>query len=356
MSQIYTYNHGFALESGDELTSLTIGYDTFGQLNKEHSNVIWVCHALTANSDVSEWWSGVFGKGKALDPSKNFIVCANIIGSPYGSTNPLSVDPATGTPYYDGFPMVTVRDMVKAHILLRKHLKIERIHTLIGGSLGGQQALEWAIKEPELIDRLLVLATNARHSPWGIAFNETQRMAIQADPTYGDASPNAGKDGLAAARAIAMLSYRHYDTYEATQSDLNRPTIDFRASSYQQYQGKKLADRFNGYSYVRLSQAMDSHDVGKGRDTLESALRTIRSRTLAIGISNDILFPPNEQRFIASHIPDADYLEINSIYGHDGFLTETTQLDTIMRDFINENDYHFRPTILKRRKTHELNL
>lgn len=355
MSQTYTYTRRFGLESGAELTSITISYDTFGTLNNDRSNVIWICHALTANSDVSDWWSGIFGKGKALDPTKHFIVCANVIGSHYGSTGPLETNPETGQPWYGDFPLLSVRDLVKAHILLRKHLGIDRIYSLMGGSLGGQQALEWAVIEPDVVNRLLVIATNAKHSPWGIAFNETQRMAIQADPTFGEPRASAGQKGLEAARAIAMLSYRHYETYKATQTDIEARTHGFRASSYQRYQGQKLVNRFNAYSYVRLSEAMDSHDLGRGRESVIDALRSIQARTLAIGISSDVLFPPNEQRSIAEHIPNADYLEIDSIYGHDGFLTETIQLDPIFQDFINGKDHRFRPTLLKQQRTHELN-
>ena len=333
--QIFDYNQPFPLESGGFLPDLQIAYHTYGKLNGTGSNVLWVCHALTANSDVADWWEGIYGEGRALDPSKYFIVCANIIGSHYGTTGPLHLNPETGLPWYDKFPLITVRDMVQAHIILRKHLNIERIHTLLGGSLGGQQALEWAIEEPEVIERLIPIATNAVHSPWGIAFNETQRMAILADPTYGSHDAHAAAKGLQAARAIAMLSYRHYHTYQASQTDEHRMAENHRAASYQRYQGEKLTKRFNAYSYVSLSKTMDSHDVGRNRGSIENALATIQAKTLAVGVSSDLLFPVHEQKLLARHIPNATYTEIDSIFGHDGFLTETEKLNNNIRKFID---------------------
>src|SRR5579875_1858488 len=175
-----TYTDIFQLESGKKLRNLEIAYHTFGSLNPEKNNVVWVCHALTANADVFDWWPGLFGEKALFNPEEHFIICANILGSAYGTTNPLSINPKDNEPYYLSFPEVTIRDMVKAHQLLAAHLNIQKIEVLIGGSLGGQQALEWAISEPEKINQLIVLASNARHSPWGIAFNESQRLSIAA--------------------------------------------------------------------------------------------------------------------------------------------------------------------------------
>ena len=325
----------FELESGSHLPELEIAYHTWGNFDPAKNNVIWVCHALTANSNVDEWWPGLFGEDCYFNPRDHFIVCANIIGSCYGTTGPLSVNPLTGMPYYAGFPAVTVRDMVKAHQLLADHLGIKQVHTVLGGSLGGQQAMEWAIAEPERIKHAILIATNAVHSPWGIAFNESQRMALMADETFGQPTADAGAKGLKTARSIAMLSYRNYKTYELTQADKERAALDdYRASSYQQYQGQKLVNRFNAYSYWTLSKTMDTHNVGRGREGVEQALGLIKARTLVIGVSSDVLFPIMEQEFLARCIPHASYIEIDSVYGHDGFLIETKLLAGHIGEFL----------------------
>ncbi len=333
----FTYNKKFELELGGELNDLTLAYQTMGQLNDDQSNVIWVCHALTGNAEVSDWWNGLFGDNSIFNPKEHFIICANVIGSCYGSTGPLSINPDTNKPYYNSFPSITIRDIVKSLDLLRKELKIERINTLIGGSLGGQQALEWAVSQPDLMENLIICATNAKHSPWGVAFNESQRLAIQADPTWGQEDPHAGSRGLIAARSIAMLSYRNYSTYEKTQSeDSESVTNNFKASSYQEYQGKKLLSRFNAYSYWTLSNTMDSHNLGRGRKSIEDALSTIKAYTQVIGITSDVLFPVSEQRFITQHIPNVTYEEISSLYGHDGFLVETHKIAGAIQAFFKQ--------------------
>lgn len=335
-TSIYTHPRIFKLESGQRIRDLQIAYHTFGKLNKERDNVIWVCHALTANSDVFDWWPGLFGPDELFNPREHFIVCANILGSPYGTTNPTSLSPATGQPYYLSFPQITIRDMVAAHSLLADHLGIEQISVLIGGSLGGQQALEWAISEPERIDRLVLVATNAVHSPWGIAFNESQRLAISTDRTFYANHPRGGAKGLKAARSIALLSYRAYNTYGATQLETQTDKLDdFKASSYQNYQGEKLVKRFNAYSYWYLTKTMDSHHVGRGRGSLEAALRSVKARTLVIGVSSDLLFPVDEQKFMANHLPNAVYAEIGSFYGHDGFLIETKSITKVIKGFLS---------------------
>lgn len=334
----FHYKKQFKLESGKKLRSLSIAYHTFGKLNKDKSNVVWVCHALTANSDVTDWWAGLFGKNDYFNPNEHFIVCANVLGSHYGTTNPLSVNPATGLPYYLAFPEFTIRDLVSAHQILAEELGVEQIHTLIGGSLGGQQALEWAIIEPQKIKNLIVLATNAQHSPWGIAFNESQRLAITADRTFYSHQKEGGAKGLKAARSLALLSYRSYESYDKTQHeiDLDKKT-DFNASSYQRYQGEKLVKRFNAYSYYYLTKAMDSHNVGRGRNSVKEALKLIEANTLVIGIKNDFLFPIEEQKFLARNIQDASFAEIDSFYGHDGFLLELTSIQEIISSFIKLN-------------------
>lgn len=331
----FIFNQNFQTESGESISRLEITWHTFGKRNADDSNIIWVCHALTANSDVMDWWKGLFGEGRLLDPEKYFIVCANNLGSCYGTSGPLSTDADTGRPYYHSFPDITIRDMVNAHDILRRHLGIEQIHLLIGGSQGGQQAAEWAIQKPELFERLVLIATNARHSAWGIAFNESQRMAIAADPSWINNSPDAGVEGMKVARSIALLSYRNYHTYDLSQSSANPEQTDhYPAASYQRYQGDKLARRFNAYTYWKLSKAMDSHHVGRDRVSVEHALKGIKAETLVISISSDLLFPPEEQRFLARHIPGAIWKSIDSVYGHDGFLTETGALSEIIGSFL----------------------
>ena len=331
--ETYQYQQTFELESGKHLQNLQIGYHTYGTLNKERDNVIWVCHALTANSDVLDWWKGLFGENDYYCPSKYFIVCANIIGSAYGTTSPLSENPATGQPYYLTFPDYTIRDLIKAHQLLAEHLGIGQIHTVIGGSLGGQQAMEWGIMEPERIKNLILIATNARHSPWGIAFNESQRLTLSADQTFYENRPDAGSKGLKAARSIALLSYRGYKTYSVTQQEQSDELGNYKAASYQNYQGQKLVNRFNAFSYWYLTKLMDSHNVGRGRHGVEKALSQIKARTLVIGIKSDVLFPIEEQQYLFRHIPKAALAEIDSFYGHDGFLIETEILTNIISSF-----------------------
>lgn len=334
----FRYQKVFKLENGKKLRGLEIAYQTYGRLNAKKDNVIWACHALTANSDVLDWWKGLFGKNSLFNPEEHFIVCANVLGSHYGSTSPLSSNPATGQPYYLAFPEFTIRDIVNGHRLLAADLGIGNIRVLIGGSLGGQQAAEWAIMEPKVIENLILVATNAAHSPWGIAFNESQRLALTADRTFYAQRPDGGQKGLKTARSIALLSYRTYEAYNSTQLEsVNEKTDGFRASSYQNYQGEKLVNRFNAYSYYYLSKAMDSHNVGRGRQSITEALAQIKANTMVIGIENDLLFPISEQQYLAAHIKDAEFYVVNSAYGHDGFLIETDALTNIISNFLKES-------------------
>lgn len=339
MAEINTFQYAqeYELESGETLPGFTLTYHTYGKLNKSKTNVIWICHALTANSDAENWWPGLIGKAKLFDPEKYFIVCANILGSCYGSTGPLSMSVVTGAAFYHKFPFVTVRDIVDTLELLRKHIGIEGIYVAMGGSLGGQQALEWAITNPGLIKNLVIVASNAKSSPWGIAFRESQRMAIAADETWKDSMPESGMEGMKVARGIALLSYRNYKTYLETQSEETDEKIDdFNASSYQRYQGEKLANRsFNAYSYWTLSKAMDSHNVARGRGGMKKALSHIKAKVLAIGISSDILFPASESKYIADSVKNGKYEEIDSLYGHDGFLIEVPKLTKIVKRFLS---------------------
>ncbi|MCG8410673.1 MAG: homoserine O-acetyltransferase [Bacteroidales bacterium] len=332
---LFRHKGEFFLENGQSLHDIQITYHTAGKLNQTKDNVIWICHALTANSDVEEWWPNMVGEGLLFDPSKYFIVCANILGSCYGTTGPLSINPDKEEPYYNHFPLITIRDMVKAHELLLNHLEINNIFMLTGGSVGSFQALEWSISNPDLIKNLIFIASSAYASPWNIAINESQRLAIKADLSFGEKSEKAGLQGLKAARTIALLSYRNAKTYNKTQrdSDINKFN-EFRSVSYQQYQGEKLARRFNAYSYYTITRSFDSHNVGRNRGGIEKALSGIKAKTLLIAISSDILFYPEEMKEIHKSIRNSQYIEIDSMYGHDGFLIETPQLTQVITDFI----------------------
>lgn len=340
MPALFTYNHTFLLESGRSLPRFHLTYTTLGTLNANGNNVVWVFHALTANSDPSEWWFGLVGSDKLFDPERYFIVCVNMPGSCYGSLGPLDDDPETGAPYYHDFPLFTTRDMIRAYQHLRTYLGIQKIYIGIGGSMGGQQLLEWAIEEPDLFEFIFPIATNAKHSPWGIAFNATQRFCIENDPTWKEKNSLAGLEGMKIARAMALISYRHYTTYLDHQTGVSEDTksdpVDwqvFRAETYQRYQGEKLAKRFNAFSYYFLSKAMDYHDVSRSRETAEEVLKSIKAKTLVIGIRSDILFPIEEQAFLAKHIPGAEFLIIDSALGHDGFLLEFDKIGQAINAF-----------------------
>ena len=335
MLNIYKHNQEFQLESGVSLPKIEIAYTTYGKLNDEKSNVVWICHAFTANSDSAEWWPGMVGKGLTFDPDKHFIICANILGSAYGTTGPLSINPETGKPYYRKFPFITVRDIVNVHQILADYLNIRSIYILTGGSVGGHQAIEWAVKQPERIKNLILIATNARFSPWGIAFSASQRMAIEADPTYFEDRPDGGAKGLEVARSIALISYRSSVAYNRSQAESNDINDDFKAESYQKYQGKKLRKRFNAYSYYILSKVLDGHNVGKDRGGLKNALAQVKANTLIIGINSDILFLPEEQDELKQYIPGSELNIIDSDYGHDGFLLEYNKISGIVNKFIN---------------------
>ncbi len=317
------------------MPTLQIAYHTFGTLSAAKDNVIWVCHALTANSDVADWWPHTVEAGRFLDPTRYFIVCANILGSCYGTTGPTSVCPETGEPWYGDFPKVTVRDMVHAHQVLAHALGIEQVQLLVGASIGGFQALEWAVEEPQFAKRFAFIATGMTCTPWIAAFNESQRMAMELDPTLGERSAEAGLDGMAVARSIALLSYRGGAAYNLSQADKEEPfpqgderVFRHRVQTYQRYQGEKLRKRFNAYSYLRMMDAVDSHRIPAGEP--------IHTPTLVVAISSDLLFTPEEHQTILDRFPNHEFHVIDSPFGHDGFLVEADLLDEIIKKFMLE--------------------
>lgn len=331
----FRYNSEFLFESGEKLDELEIVYHHTGNYSPE-KRVIWICHALTANSNPEEWWDGLVGPGKLFDTREYYIICANMIGSCYGSSGPATAGPA-GASYMLSFPQVTVRDIVNAHNLLRQELGIEKIDLIAGGSIGGFQALEWSIMFPDVVKNLLVIACNARVSPWGTAFNESQRMALFADSTFAEQkSIRGGESGLRAARSVALISYRSFEGYGITQQEESDDTLfASKAGSYQQYQGKKLSGRFDAYSYYTLTRSVDSHNCGRGRGGVEEALGRIRANTIVVGIDSDNLFPLEEQKFLHKNIKNSKFELLESKWGHDGFLLEWEQTAEIVKRHIN---------------------
>ncbi|QTN38287.1 homoserine O-acetyltransferase [Cryomorphaceae bacterium] len=320
--QYFHRSEVFALELGGKFSSLQLGYHTYGELNEARDNVIWVFHALTANSDVLDWWSGLFGEGDLFSPKEYFIVCVNSIGSPYGSTAPEGLD----------FPKFTVRDVARSQLLLAEHLGIAKIKVAIGGSYGGSQALEFALAYSGTIDHLILIACSARETAWGIAIHEAQRMALTTDSSFGQAG--GGQDGLKAARAIGLLTYRTSEAFIETQSEEDDRVDNFKAASYLQYQGEKIEARFNALSYYYLHRCLDTHNLGRDRGGIQKALAQIDCPTLCIGIESDKLIPPHLQKQLAEGIPQGQYTEITSRFGHDGFLIETEKLTHSIQDFL----------------------
>jgi homoserine O-acetyltransferase len=324
----------FAFEAGGRLERVKVVYHTS---RVRHGRVVWICHALTANSDPEDWWPEMVGPGRFFDTERDFIVCVNMIASPYGSSGPASVNPDTGLPYYFDFPAVTVRDMVAAMAAVRCALSIERVDLLVGSSIGGFQAVEWAVSEPELFDRAAFIATAPRVSPFLSAGIETQRMALEADPTFREATMlSGGAAGLRCARAQALISYRSFEGYGLTQAEPDDDTLfATRAASYERYQGEKLLRRgFDAYSYYYLCNAVDSHNVGRGRGGVAVALSRIRATTTVASIDTDGIFPPSEIELWAPLIPGAVYKRLNSAFGHDGFLLETRQLIDLLEPLL----------------------
>lgn len=335
--QIYKSQSPLLLEQGGSLEKVEIAYHTYGQLNTEKDNVVWVCHALTANSDAADWWPGMIGEDCFLDTTQYFIVCANVLGSYYGSTGPRSINPQTGAAYGLDFPKLTVRDQVKAHQLLMQHLGIERLAICMGGSFGGHQCLEMAVALGNRIDQLILLACSARETAWSIAIHESQRMALETDQSFRENHAKAGAQGLKTARAIGLISYRTIEAYIRTQTDQDEEKYDdYRASSYVRYQGDKLEKRFHAHCYWALSKCLDRHHIGRGRGSIEEVLAAIEIPTAVIGIPSDMLIPDSEQKFIAQYMPHAAYIEIPSAFGHDGFLIEVEAISEALWKWQND--------------------
>jgi homoserine O-acetyltransferase len=332
------------LESGVALAPVEIAYCTWGRLSPRADNAVIVCHALTGSADADLWWAPMFGPGRALDPGRDYIVCGNVLGGCYGTTGPTS-RAADGQAWGGRFPRVTVRDQVKAQMALADTLGIRAIRMVIGGSMGGLQALEWAMMDPVRVRSVASIAASGRHSSWCVVWSEAQRMALAADPKfhgghYDSADPPVA--GLAAARAIAMVSYRSPGSLEQrfgravgaeVFGERSEAPGDLAVGGWLRHHGQKLVDRFDANSYRVLLDAMDSHDLGRDRGNYLEALSRLRSPVLTVSISTDLLYVPSEQQALARQLPQAEWVEVNSDHGHDGFLTDADRLEPVVRAF-----------------------
>lgn len=328
----------FDFEAGGHLSGIDVVYHTSKEQYAAGDKVVWLCHALTANSDAEDWWPQLVGAGKYFDTEKYFIVCVNMICSPYGTSCPASINPETGEPFKFEFPKTTIRDMIAATIAVRRHLGIEKVDLLVGSSIGGFQAIEWAVTEPDVFRKTVFMATAPRVSPWLSAQAEAQRMALEADQSFRseDSGLEGGAAGLRCARAQALITYRSHAGYGLTQAEEDPDTLFAgRAASYERYQGEKLVRRaFDAYSYYYLAYSLDSHNVGRGRGGVDAALGCIKADTVVIAIDSDGIFPPEEGKKWSSSIPGARFRVISSEFGHDGFLLENDQITSILDEHL----------------------
>ncbi len=326
----------FALESGGGLPSLTVAFRTWGHLDRDGGNAVLVCHALTGSPDLERWWSPLLGPGRALDPAHDFVVCSNVLGSCYGTTGPASERPDGAGRWGGAFPDVGVRDLVRVQASLLDALGVRRLRLVLGGSLGGMQVLEWAAMFPERVDAIAPMAVSARHSAWCIAFSEAQRQAIFADPRWRGGSYPAHdppEAGLAVARQIAMCSYRSRESLERRFSREPGGDGRFAVEGWLGHHGRALVERFDAASYVTLTRAMDTHDVGRGRGGVREALARLRVPALVVSIDSDVLYPPPEQRELAEALPESRLVTLRSPHGHDAFLIEGDAVNGLLAAF-----------------------
>ncbi len=345
----------FRLESGGALQPVTIRYAVYGELNAARDNAVLVCHALSGSARAADWWPEMFtalplnptpglnGAPAVFDLSRDCVICVNILGSCYGSTGPTSINPATGEPYGPDFPVVSVRDIVRTQSYLLDDLGIQHLRTVIGASIGGMQALQWAVDYPDRVGHCIAIGT-APLSAMGLALNHLQRRTILLDSDFeGGRYPQQPEKGLALARAIAMCSYKSAELFgERYARKANRNGEDplrslherFDVAGYLDYQGEKFVQRFDANSYLTITKLMDTFDLARGYASEEEALRRIRSHVSLIGISSDWLFPPEDVRALAERIQavgvECDYTEFESAHGHDGFLAEVNAIAAVV--------------------------
>jgi homoserine O-acetyltransferase len=328
----------FALENGEVLRDVEIAYRTWGDPANAAERTILICHALTGSADVEAWWPGIVGEGKTFEPARDFIVCANILGSCYGTTGPVSLKPGKGVRYRADFPRISVRDMVELERVLLDKLGVGFIELVTGPSLGGMQALEWALMYPERVGSVVPIGVGGRHSAWCIGVSEAQRAAIAADPNWNDGyySDDAPPEkGLAAARMMAICTYRSWDSFDQRFGRDQRDEELYQVQSYLRHQGTKINGRFDANTYVTLTHAMHTHDLARDRGEYPDILRSIEQPALVVSVSSDALYPPGEQRYLADHLPNAQYEILDCPHGHDGFLIETGTLGDMIAEFRN---------------------
>lgn len=339
MNQNITITHlekDFITESGYRFHNAPVAYKTWGTMNAARDNVTLICHALTGHAAADEWFPGLIGEDKICDPNEQFSLCINVPGSCYGSLGPWTENPETGQPFRGDFPEITIRDMVRFQQLFLDQLGITGVELVLGGSMGGMQALEFAIMD-QRIRSACVIAMGQAHHPWAIGISEAQRSAIYADPKWQDGfydRENGPDKGIAAARMMAMITYRTPQNYDhkfgrRKQGDTNQ----FQVESYLRYQGEKLADRFDANTYVILSKAMDTHDISRCRPSAEQVLNRLEKPVQVIGVNSDHLYPVAEQKELVNFLPNGRLHVIDSPYGHDAFLIEFEQLHNIIKPF-----------------------
>jgi len=355
-----TYHHPspLVLESGETLPSLVLAYETYGRLNREQSNAILVCHALSGDAHVAGfhegetrpgWWDAVVGPGKALDTDRYFVICSNVIGGCKGSTGPSSINPATGRPYGAKFPVITIRDMVNAQKLLIDYLGISQLYAVVGGSMGGMQALQWTVSYPDAMKKAVVIAATGYSTPQQIAFNEVGRKAIISDPHwnngdyYGKTLPT---HGLALARMVGHITYLSnesmYEKFGRALQGKDRIgfdfSTDFAVESYLHHQGDTFTKRFDANSYLYVTKAIDYFDLTKD-GSLTTGLADVKATFLVISVSSDWLYPPYQSQEIVSALTaneiDVRYSDIRSNFGHDGFLLESGQINYLVGTFLS---------------------
>lgn len=329
----------FITESGHRFEKPDIAYKTWGKLNPARDNAVVICHALTGHAAANEWFPGLIGEGAICNPAEHFIICINVPGSCYGSIGPTTLNPETNRRWQADFPEITIRDMVRFQQLLLDELDIQGIEFVIGGSMGGMQALEFAIMDKR-VRAAIPIAMGKAHTSWAIGISHVQRQAIKNDPNWKGGfykDDELPRQGLANARMMAMLTYRSLPDYESKFGRKPQPGSDiYQVESYLNYQGEKLVNRFDANTYVILTNAMDAHDVAAGRGTYEQVLGNVDIPVLVIGVNSDILYPCEEQKELSNLLANGTYAEIKSDHGHDAFLIEFSKLSYLIRTFFNK--------------------
>lgn len=343
MNHRVTIGGVFSLEGGGTLRDITVEVRTWG---RHRPNATLICHALTGDANADDWWAGLFGRGRTLDASKRFVVAMNVLGGCSGTTGPTSI-PTHGTAAYArDFPDISIRDMVEVQKAVLDQLGVAFLDLVMGGSMGGMQALEWAAMYPDQVGAIVPIAVGSEQSAWAVGISDTQRHAITSDPAWknGNYSPDAQPSGgLSTARMVAMFSYRSPTSFD-TRFGRREDGSGLAVQSYLRHHGNKLVARFDANTYLTLVGAMDSHDLSRQRGPREAILRRIKTRALVIGTSTDVLYPVSEVRALASGLGNARFAVLDSPHGHDSFLIDTEALDGLVAGFLNETQATSRPS------------